>query len=165
MIRIRTSQGWVVSVAVGAVMWCGSMVARVGDAHAATAPPPQTTGAGEGASIWDGVYTEEQAKRGKGEYEYLCATCHIHDLTGDPINDTPALAGSDFIAEWRGRSVKRLLEAAQTTMPANNPSSLDAATYADIVSYILQANKFPSGTRVLNVEAEWLDDAIIEPAR
>ena len=47
-------------------------------------------------SVWDGVYSEEQAARGKVEYEYNCGTCHIHDLTGDSIKDVPALAGEDF---------------------------------------------------------------------
>ena len=44
-------------------------------------------GAQEKKSVWDGVYSEEQASRGKDEYEYNCGNCHIHDLSGDSIKD------------------------------------------------------------------------------
>ena len=60
----------------------------------------------EKRSVWDGVYSEEQAARGKDEYEYNCGNCHIHDLSGDSIKDVPALAGPDFMAKWAGKSVK-----------------------------------------------------------
>ena len=33
-------------------------------------------------SIWDGVYTEAQAKRGAAIYSAECAGCHGLDLTG-----------------------------------------------------------------------------------
>ena len=31
-------------------------------------------------SVWDGVYTQEQANRGKTAYAEQCATCHGADI-------------------------------------------------------------------------------------
>src|SRR5438876_3128832 len=36
----------------------------------------------ESRSVWDGVYTEEQAKRGESIYRKECAVCHGDMLTG-----------------------------------------------------------------------------------
>ena len=48
------------------------------------AQPPTT-------SVWDGVYTVEQANRGKGMYAEQCASCHGSELTGGEM--APPLAG------------------------------------------------------------------------
>ena len=45
-------------------------------------------------SVWDGVYTDEQAKRGAPLYSQYCASCHGAELTGGEM--APALVGSDF---------------------------------------------------------------------
>ena len=36
-------------------------------------------------SQWDGVYGQEQAKRGEGLYSQYCSSCHGQDLTGDEV--------------------------------------------------------------------------------
>ena len=99
--------------------------------------------------MWEGAYQEEQATRGKDQYEYNCATCHIHDLTGDSIKDVPALAGDDFLGEWNGKSVQELLEYMSMNMPADSRGSLAAGTYADIAAYVLKTNGFPAGKEAL----------------
>ena len=33
-------------------------------------------------SIWDGIYSEEQATRGQALYSQECASCHGGELTG-----------------------------------------------------------------------------------
>ena len=45
-------------------------------------------------SVWDGVFTDEQATRGEITYEQECATCHLADLLGDGI--APALNLNDL---------------------------------------------------------------------
>ena len=85
-------------------------------------------------SVWDGAYLDEQATRGKGEYDYNCASCHINDLAGDSIKDVPPLAGDDFLALWEGKSLKELLEYIRTNMPQDSKGSLDPKAYADIAS-------------------------------
>jgi mono/diheme cytochrome c family protein len=100
-------------------------------------------------SVWDGVYSDEQASRGKEEYEYNCGNCHIHDLTGDSIKDVPALAGPDFMAKWSGKSVKELLDYMAANMPQDSRGTLGAKTYADIAAYVLKVNMFPAGPDAL----------------
>src|SRR5438034_1798154 len=42
-------------------------------------------------SVWDGVYTQEQANRGKTAYAEQCASCHGAELRGG--DETPAVVG------------------------------------------------------------------------
>jgi mono/diheme cytochrome c family protein len=112
-------------------------------------------------SVWDGVYSEEQAARGKDEYEYNCGNCHIHDLSGDSIKDVPALAGSDFMAKWSGKSVKELLDYMATNMPQDSRGTLGGKTYADITAYVLKVNAFPAGAEAL-ADSPRLASTIVE---
>jgi cytochrome c len=104
-------------------------------------------------SVWDGVYTEEQATRGKDEYEYNCGSCHIHDLSGDTIKDVPPLAGPEFMNTWSGKTVKELLEYISTNMPQGSRGSLPANTVADIAAYVLKVNEFPAGSEALSADS------------
>ena len=60
--------------------------------------PAGAQGADE-PSVWDGVYSEAQAERGRQLYEASCARCHGDDLSG--ANARP-LAGESFIRDWGG---------------------------------------------------------------
>jgi mono/diheme cytochrome c family protein len=113
-------------------------------------------------SVWDGVYTEEQATRGKDEYEYNCGSCHIHDLTGDSIKDTPPLAGGDFLDQWSKKTVGELLDYMSTNMPADSRGSLGKNTYADIAAYILKVNMFPAGKEPLGGDPARLAKTFID---
>jgi cytochrome c len=124
----------------------GTVIAAMMSVAVASGSVAQTQ---ERYSVWDGVYTEEQATRGKDEYEYNCGACHIHDLTGDSIKDTPALAGGDFLDEWSGKTVGELLDYMSTNMPVDSRGSLGKNTYADIAAYILKVNTFPAGKEPL----------------
>jgi S-disulfanyl-L-cysteine oxidoreductase SoxD len=122
----------------------------------------QGDGAKARISVRDGVYTEEQAERGKSEYDYNCSSCHIHDLSGDSIKDVPPLAGADFLAVWDGKTVKELLDFMKMNMPADSRGSLAANTYTDIAAYILQANMFPAGKEALGSDIERLGRTVID---
>jgi mono/diheme cytochrome c family protein len=115
----------------------------------------------EKKSVWDGVYSEEQAARGKDEYEYNCGNCHIHDLSGDSIKDVPPLATNDFLSKWYGKSVKELLDYITQNMPQDSRGSLGAKTYADVTAYVLKANMFPAGTQPL-ADSPALASTVIE---
>ena len=60
--------------------------------HARRSRRPRPQPAAAGRTIWDGVFTEEQAGRGQKIYVVSCAPCHKTDLLGD--SGTPALAGA-----------------------------------------------------------------------
>jgi len=102
-------------------------------------------------SIWDGVYTEEQATRGKGLYAEQCSSCHGGELTGGEM--APPLAGGEFLAGWDGLTIGDLFERIRISMPQNAPGSLSGQQNADILAYVFSANKFPAGTTEMPKEA------------
>jgi S-disulfanyl-L-cysteine oxidoreductase SoxD len=102
-------------------------------------------------SVWDGVYTEEQANRGKQGYSEQCASCHGPELTGGEM--APALAGGEFLAGWDGLTVGDLFERIRISMPQNAPGSLSGAQNADILAFMLASNKFPVGQTELAKDA------------
>jgi quinohemoprotein ethanol dehydrogenase len=94
-----------------------------------------------------GVYTEDQAKRGKARYIQSCSSCHMESLKGN--DQSPPLVGQTFISHWQGRSIADLFARIHTTMPQNNPGSLSEQEYFDIIAYLLQSNDFPPGNEEL----------------
>ena len=88
-------------------------------------------------SVWDGVYSDEQATRGKGLYAEQCASCHGSEMTGGEM--APPLAGGEFMAGWDGLTVGDLFERIRISMPQNAPGSLSGQQNADILSFILSA--------------------------
>ena len=105
-------------------------------------------------SVWDGVYTDEQAKRGAPLYSQYCASCHGPDLTGGEM--APALVAGDFTSEWNGLTLGDLFERMRTSMPQNDPGGLSRQQNADILAYMLSSNKFPAGTTELGRDTEVL---------
>ena len=102
-------------------------------------------------SVWDGVYTEEQAKRGGPMYSEFCASCHGPELMGGEM--APPLATGDFISGWDGLTLGDLFERMRISMPQNAPGSLSGQQNADILAFILSANKYPTGTSELSNQA------------
>lgn len=99
------------------------------------------------ASIWDGVYSEAQAQRGREQYLQHCSVCHSVSLQGN--NEAPPLVGR-FIPDWADAPLGDLYDYTSTAMPLDRPGSLSAPAYADIVAYLLNANGFPSGKKELD---------------
>jgi mono/diheme cytochrome c family protein len=108
----------------------------------------------QGKTVWDGVYSEEQAKRGQAAYEAECASCHQPDFAGDGF--APGLAGPEFASAWNDLSVGDLFDRVRQSMPPSNPGSVPPATKVDILAYLLKGNKMPAGSTELPTEAEAL---------
>lgn len=105
-------------------------------------------------SIWDGVYTQDQSKRGEAAYVEKCARCHGTDLhSGD---SAPPLVGTDFLSNWNTKTLGDLFDRIRTTMPSDKPGTLKRDQVADIVSYLLNQNKFPAGNSELGTESDQL---------
>src|SRR5437868_4800542 len=96
---------------------------------------------GQGAG---GPFTQAQVDAGRQAFADNCSACHLADLAG--TNDAPALAGSAFIGAWKGRTTEALYSKISKTMPLGRGGSLDDATYASLVAYILRANGATPGT-------------------
>jgi mono/diheme cytochrome c family protein len=130
-----------------------------------TAPLQQAPGTSstESQSVWDGVYTKEQAQRGEPLYAERCAACHAPDLTGGET--APALASAEFKSNWSGLSVDDLFERIKVSMPQDNPGSLSRQQTADILAFVLSKGGFPAGARELAREAEVLKQIRFEATR
>ena len=114
-------------------------------------------------SVWDGVYTEEQARRGERMYARECATCHLEDLLGDGIS--PPLVGATFSYRWADLSVGDMFVSVRTTMPQDTPASLGRQAYADIAAYLLSANDYPAGDEELEPDVPTLEQIMIDSQR
>ena len=96
-------------------------------------------------TVNDGVYSTSQAGRGQALFQSICTTCH----------DTERFTGAEFVSAWSGKPLAELFKAVQT-MPEDNPGSLTAQQYGDVIAYFLSLNKFPAGAEELKGDAEVL---------
>jgi S-disulfanyl-L-cysteine oxidoreductase SoxD len=123
----------------------------------------QETAASESLTVWDGVFTQKQADRGKELYTTHCSECHLGTLMGSDM--TPSLVGGDFLSNWTGSTLGDLSERIRKTMPMNKPGSVPRDAISDILAYILSANKFPVGETELSHDAQLLRKIRIEATK
>lgn len=117
----------------------------------------------QSASVWDGVYNQQQADRGKTVYGKECASCHGAALDGSGA--APPLAGADFKGNWNGQSVNDLFDKIQTTMPADQPGRLSREQNAAILAFLLLSNGFPAGSQELPTDAAALGKIRFDAAK
>ena len=123
----------------------------------------QATQSRESRSVWDGVYTEEQAKRGEEVYHKECASCHGDTLVGG--GGAAPLTGGSFLSNWNGLTLGDLFDRIRKTMPQGNLGKLTKQQDADVLSYILSANKFPTGKTELQRQVEFLKEIRFEATK
>jgi mono/diheme cytochrome c family protein len=114
-------------------------------------------------SVWDGVYTNEQAKRGRTTYAETCLKCHGETLGGAEAG--PALAGDEFRGKWNGRTAGDLFGLIRKSMPSDDPGGLSSREYSDLVAYIFSVNEFPAGQSELGRDVAALNEIRIEAKR
>jgi S-disulfanyl-L-cysteine oxidoreductase SoxD len=130
---------------------CGGFLARAQE----TAPTSR--------SVWDGVYTEEQAKRGEELYRKECASCHGDTLVGG--GGAAPLTGGAFLSNWNGLTVGDLFDRIRKTMPQGSLGKLTKQQDADILAYLLSFNKFPAGKTELQKQVEFLREIRFEATK
>jgi mono/diheme cytochrome c family protein len=113
-------------------------------------------------SVWDGVYTKQQANRGQATYQEVCLKCHGENLSG---GEAPALAGEEFRRKWNGKTAGDLFGLIQKTMPSDDPGNLSSREYSDLVAYVLNVNEFPAGQKELDRDVAALKEILIETKR
>lgn len=126
---------WGVAAGVISAGWLTSVVLVASAPQAA--PAVRTTKAR--------VYSTAQATRGEALYMSLCVSCH-----------PPATYTGAVFLTWQGRSLGELLAFLQDKMPKNDPGSLTAKEYADVIAYLLKLNKMPAGRADLPADAKVL---------
>jgi mono/diheme cytochrome c family protein len=114
------------------------------------------------SSTRDGVYTAEQAQQGKTIYQNQCGMCHGDALEGQGQNSP--LTGSQFLNEWTDQTVADLFMKTIVMMPAMDPGTMSPKETAQVLSYILSANKFPAGKKELSTDPLVLEEIhIVKP--
>ena len=144
-------RGFVLLVAAG-----GSTFAAL--TTAGSSPEPRAA-----RTVWDSVYSAPQAVRGESAYVKACARCHKESLGG--ADESPAIAGAGFLANWNGESVGALAERIRTTMPPDDPGSLNRPLVTEVTAYMLKMNGFPAGASDLPVEVDSLKAITIRAAK
>jgi ankyrin repeat protein len=165
---VKNKKGWTPVIVADGVEYTPAVLKRYPEAAALLrktmrerglpVPPPthsaekaQAAPAAGDKTIWDGVFTDEQATRGSKTYAVSCAPCHKTDLLGD--SGTPALAGTDFFSRFSGSSVDDLVKTIRASMPQDAPDSLGTPAYVDLVGYILKANGGSAGAAELSQDS------------
>ena len=106
-------------------------------------------------TVWDGVYTEAQSRRGGPLYQTECSECHGPAMEG--IDMAPGLAGGDFVWNWDGLTLGDLFERIRISMPQADPTSVSRAQKADILAYMLEMSGYPAGDTELSTRARDLN--------
>jgi mono/diheme cytochrome c family protein len=109
----------------------------------------------EARSVWDGVYTEDQAKRGEAIYFDRCVRCHGATYMGGTDGAGP-LVGPTFNGNWNSVKLDQMLDRVRLTMPMDKPASLSRQQTADALAFLLSINKIPAGKTELPRQAEML---------
>ncbi len=123
----------------------------------------QDASVGESRSVWDGVFTEDQASRGGALYKKYCASCHGVTLNGG--ESAPPLAGGAFLSNWNGLTLGDLFDRIRKTMPQSSPGKITRQETSDILAHMLSVNKFPSGKTELYRQTEMLKGIRFETSK
>jgi S-disulfanyl-L-cysteine oxidoreductase SoxD len=91
-------------------------------------------------TLWDGLYTDDQASRANDVFSATCARCHTLDSQGNR-----PLSGKKFWDSYTQKTVGDLFTFMQKNMPNGNGGSLSEKTYADLVALVLKSNGIPAG--------------------
>ena len=128
------------------------LVAVEAGAQTTKTPATQATAGPTVPSTLMGVYTNEQAGRGKDVYAGSCKACHT----------AASHTGATFAKWWRGKQLSDLYLFISTRMPKNDPGSLPAEDVADVIAYLLKMNAMPVGKEELVPDADSLKKFRIE---
>ena len=151
-----TSKNWICDVARRWIV-ASAVVFAIAFASAVTSSAQAPAA---GTSVWSGVYTEDQAKRGEAAAAKLCTSCHGPDLSGGEAG--PALVGLEFLGNWNNLTLADFYDRVHSTMPADAPGTLTPQRVSDISAYVLKLNKFPAGQTELSTDQAALKGIKIE---
>jgi mono/diheme cytochrome c family protein len=105
------------------------------------------------ATTLAGVFSADQAGRGRRIYLGQCRSCH-----------NPS-TGEAFAKVWGGKTVAELFTYIWESMPPNDPRTLSYTDDADIIGFLLQSAGMPAGSRELPADREALKAIRIEMSK
>ena len=81
-----------------------------------------------------------QIASGKKVFGEVCAACHGMDQGQPSDAHFASLKGQRFLTSWSGKPARALYGRILSTMPQNDPGSLEAETVLNLTTYILAEN-------------------------
>lgn len=121
---------------------------------AAAAQPAAPTPTAEPSSAGDALsFSVAQANRGRDVFRSSCTECH----------NTSEFSDRQFKFKWQRRTAGDLYGHIVTTMPEDAPGSLEAASYAALVAYIMRMNGFEPGDGELPADEDALKAISLAP--
>jgi mono/diheme cytochrome c family protein len=118
----------------------------------------------EKISVWRGIYTEAQNKRGAELHSAACAQCHGLRLNGAAQPDqppSPAIARTAFLRKWTGQTVAALFGYIRYKMPPDAPDTLTDEQTADAIAHMLAMSSIPTGENELPSDSKSLETLVI----
>jgi mono/diheme cytochrome c family protein len=106
-------------------------------------------------TMWSGVYTGDQAARGKPVFEASCGRCHNNELVGSARG--PALKGAAFLSKYENDTLAGLFTFVRDRMPQDGPGLVADGAKLDILAYLLQRNDVPAGAKELALDQTTLE--------
>ena len=116
-------------------------------------------------SIWSGVYTDAQNKRGQELYSGACAQCHGPRLNGAGQADqppSPAIARAGFLRKWDGKTVAELFAYVREQMPTDRPGTLTDQDAIDSIAHMFAVSEIPAGDKELPTDKKALEAIVIK---
>jgi cytochrome c len=116
-------------------------------------------------SVWSGVYTAAQNKRGEDFHADVCTMCHGPRLNGagqSEMPPSPAIAGATFLRKWSGQNVAALFVIVRHTMPPDSPGTLTDQQSIDAIAHMLAVSGMPAGDMELPADLNALARIVIE---
>ena len=116
-------------------------------------------------SVWSGVYTAEQNKRGQEIHAAVCVMCHGHQLNGAGLPEmppSPAIARANLLRKWSGANVAALFIYVRQTMPPDAPGTLTDQQAADAIAHMFAVTGMPAGNRELPSDLKALASIVIQ---
>jgi len=140
-----------IALMIGAALACASTVAV-----------PQTA---KPVSVWSGVYTAAQNKRGEELHASVCVMCHGVRLNGaaqPEMPPSPAIARTTLLRKWSGQSVAALFVIVRHTMPPDAPGTLTDQQAIDAIAHMFAMSDMPPGDKELPPDPKALANILIE---
>ena len=116
-------------------------------------------------SVWSGVYTVAQNKRGEELHAAVCVMCHGPRLNGagqPEMPPSPAIARASFLQKWAGQNVAALFIYVRHTMPPDAPGTLTDQQCIDAIAHMFAVSGMPAGDKELPPDPNALANIVIE---
>ena len=92
-----------------------------------------------GRTTMAGVYSADQAVKGKDVFKGTCSGCHTVASHSGPV----------FAARWVGRPLSEFFDYLTRLMPKSAPGTLSEDEYVWVTAYVLKLNGMPPGPKEL----------------